>query len=70
VDAPLDDSNVERFLMLLEEFRRDTQFVIITHNKITMSVAQVLYGLTMAEGVSRKIAVKFEEVDRHLERAA
>ncbi len=70
VDAPLDDSNVERFLMLLGEFRRDTQFVIITHNKITMSVAQVLYGLTMADGVSKKIAVKFEEVDRSLDQAA
>ncbi|MFO8006297.1 MAG: chromosome segregation protein SMC [Candidatus Brocadiia bacterium] len=67
VDAPLDDSNVERFLMLLEEFRRDTQFIIITHNKLTMGVAQVLYGVTMAEGVTRKISVRFEDVDRHLE---
>ena len=67
VDAPLDDANVERFLMMLEDFRRDTQFVIITHNKLSMSVAQVLYGLTMADGVSRKISVKFTEVDRHLE---
>ncbi|MHC4479616.1 MAG: chromosome segregation protein SMC [Planctomycetota bacterium] len=66
VDAPLDDANVERFLMLLEEFRHDTQFIIITHNKLTMSVAQVLYGLTMADGVSKKISVKFEQVDRQL----
>ncbi len=67
VDAPLDDSNVERFLMLLEEFRRDTQFIIVTHNKLTMGVAQVLYGVTMTEGVTRKISVRFEDVDRHLE---
>jgi len=67
VDAPLDDNNVERFLMLLDEFRNNTQFVIITHNKVTMSVAQILYGLTMADGVSKKISVKFEEVDRKLD---
>ena len=66
VDAPLDDSNVERFLMLLEEFRHDTQFIVITHNKLTMGVAQVLYGLTMTDGVSKQISVKFEEVDRSL----
>ncbi len=66
VDAPLDDSNVERFLMLLDEFRRGTQFIVVTHNKLTMSVAQVLYGLTMADGVSKKISVKFEQVDREL----
>jgi hypothetical protein len=69
-DAPLDDNNVERFLMLLDEFRSGTQFIIITHNKLTMSVAQVLYGLTMADGVSKKISVKFEEVHRRLDAAA
>ncbi len=66
VDAPLDDANIERFLMLLEEFRQGTQFIVVTHNKLTMSVAQVLYGLTMADGVSKKISVKFEEVSRKL----
>jgi chromosome segregation protein len=69
VDAPLDDNNVERFLMLLGEFRQSTQFIIITHNKVTMSVAQVLYGLTMADGVSKKISVRFEDIDRKLEQA-
>jgi len=64
VDAPLDDANVERFLRLLEEFQRDTQFIIITHNKVTMNVAAVLYGLTMADGVSKKISVRFEDVSR------
>jgi len=67
VDAPLDDSNVERFLRLLEDFRRDTQFIIITHNKLTMGVAEVLYGITMADGVTRKISVRFEEVEQHPE---
>ncbi len=66
VDAPLDDSNVERFLRLLEEFRRDTQFIIVTHNKLTMGVAQVLYGVTMADGVTQKMSVRFEDVDEAL----
>lgn len=64
VDAPLDDANVERFLMLLGEFRRDTQFIIITHNKMTMNAAQVLYGLTMTDGVSRQISVRFEDIEQ------
>ena len=64
VDAPLDDANIQRFLGLLEEFQRDTQFIIITHNKVTMNVAEVLYGLTMSEGVSKKISVRFEDVSR------
>ncbi len=64
VDAPLDDSNVERFLRMVLEFSTDTQFVVVTHNKQTMGVAQILYGLTMTDGVSRQISVKFEDVER------
>jgi len=66
VDAPLDDANVERFLMLVTEFARDTQFVVITHNKQTMSMSQVLYGLTMTDGVSQKLSVRFEDVDQQV----
>jgi chromosome segregation protein len=66
VDAPLDDSNVERLLMLLEEFKGETQFIMITHNKLSMGVAQVLYGLTMVDGVSQKLSVRFEEVEEQL----
>ncbi len=66
VDAPLDDANVQRFLGLLEEFQQDTQFIIITHNKVTMNVAEVLYGLTMSDGVSKKISVRFEDVNRQV----
>jgi len=66
VDAPLDDSNVERFLSLLAEFAKDTQFVVITHNKQTMAMAEVLYGLTMTDGISQKISVRFEDVERRL----
>lgn len=60
VDAPLDDANVNRFTRLLSELSKDTQFIIITHNKNTMEVAQTLYGVTMEEaGVSKIIGVDF-----------
>jgi chromosome segregation protein len=60
VDAPLDDANVNRFTRLLQELSHDTQFIIITHNKNTMEIAQSLYGITMEEpGVSKLIGVDF-----------
>ena len=63
VDAPLDDANVERFSKLLKRFSDFTQFIIITHNKKTMSKAQMMYGVTMPEtGVSNLVGVKLEDV--------
>jgi chromosome segregation protein len=63
VDAAMDESNVDRFTSLVREFLDQSQFVVITHNKRTMSVADVLYGVTMGEpGVSRKVSVKFSDV--------
>jgi chromosome segregation protein len=60
VDAPLDDANVNRFTRLISELSRNTQFIIITHNKNTMETAQTLYGVTMDEpGVSKIIGVDF-----------
>lgn len=62
VDAPLDEANVGRFLRLVKSFSEKTQFIVITHNKRTMEMADVLYGVTMAElGVSSLISVKLEE---------
>jgi chromosome segregation protein len=62
VDAPLDDANVERLCHLLRHMSRDTQFVLITHNRRTMAHADVLYGVTMEEpGVSRLVSVRLEE---------
>lgn len=60
VDAPLDDANIGRFVNLLREFSKDTQFIVITHNKRTMEAADTMYGVTMEEeGVSRIVSVQF-----------
>jgi len=60
IDAPLDDSNVAKFIALLKEFSQKTQFAVITHNKKTMEIADCLYGITMEEpGVSKVISMKF-----------
>ncbi|MBU8932830.1 MAG: chromosome segregation protein SMC [candidate division Zixibacteria bacterium] len=62
IDAPLDDANCRRFLRILDKFSEQTQFVTITHNKITMEVANNLYGVTMEQpGVSQLVAVRFSE---------
>ena len=62
VDAPLDDSNVGRFTRLLEEFKADTQFIVITHNPRTMQSADAVYGVTMQEpGVSSIVGVRLHE---------
>jgi chromosome segregation protein len=60
VDAPLDEANVGRFTDLVKEMSVQTQFVLITHSKKTMSIAPVLYGVTMQEpGVSKLVSVRF-----------
>ena len=60
VDAPLDEANVGRFTEMVKEMSVQTQFVLITHSKKTMSIAPVLYGVTMQEpGVSKLVSVRF-----------
>ncbi len=62
MDAPLDESNINRFLAMLDRFVQQSQFLVITHNKRTISRADVLYGVTMEErGVSKLVSVKFVE---------
>ncbi len=60
IDAPLDDANCQRFLRIIRSFSRQTQFITITHNKITMEAADNLYGVTMEHpGVSKLVGVRF-----------
>ena len=60
VDAPLDEANIARFTDLVRELSVQTQFILITHSKRTMSIAPVLYGVTMQEpGVSKLVSVRF-----------
>jgi chromosome segregation protein len=62
VDAPLDDANLARFLKLIQSFSTHTQFIIITHNKLSMEASDVLYGVTMEKpGVSKLVSVRLEK---------
>ncbi len=65
MDAPLDESNINRFIRVLERFVRQSQFIIITHNKRTIAKADVLYGVTMEErGVSKLVGMKMTSAQR------
>lgn len=62
IDAPLDDANVDRFTKILDDFSKNTQFIVVTHNKKTMEAASTLYGVTMQEeGISKLVSVRFNE---------
>jgi chromosome segregation protein len=64
VDAPLDEVNNDRFIRLVRDMSRDTQFIMITHSRRTMEAADVLYGVTMEEaGCSRLVSVNFAEME-------
>ena len=65
VDAPLDEANVGRFNKMLAEMCGQTQFIVVTHNRKTMEMGSVLYGVTMQEpGVSKLVSVKWEEAEQ------
>ncbi len=67
VDAMLDEANVARFGELVQELSQETQFVIITHNRHTVQIADVLYGVTLREdGTSQVLSVNLAEVEQHL----
>lgn len=63
VDAPLDDANIDKFNNIIRDFSNESQFIIVTHNKRTMSTTDIIYGVTMIEqGVSRVIPVDLKEL--------
>ena len=63
VDAPLDDANVSKFTNMIRQFSDNSQFIIVTHNKMTMSTVDVIYGVTMQEpGVSKLVPVDFRNL--------
>jgi chromosome segregation protein len=65
IDAPLDDSNVQKFMNLLQEFIGKTQFIVITHNKVTMESADVLFGISMQErGISKILSMSFDKEEQ------
>ncbi len=64
VDAPLDDANISKFTNMIRQFSENSQFIIVTHNKMTMGAVDVIYGVTMQEpGVSKLVAVDFRSLN-------
>ena len=71
VDAPLDDANIGRYIAMIKEFASKTQFLVVTHNKRTMEMADILYGVTMEEhGVSKIISVRMNKQNDNTQEAA
>jgi chromosome segregation protein len=64
VDAPLDDANIDKFNKIIRKFSGESQFIIVTHNKRTMSTTDIIYGVTMQEtGVSRLVPVDLRNLE-------
>lgn len=63
VDAPLDDANIAKFNNIVKDFSKNSQFIIVTHNKKTMEAVDIMYGVTMVQGVSRVVPVDFRALD-------
>jgi len=68
LDAALDESNIGRFVKVLADFLKQSQFIVITHNRRTIAVADTIYGVTMQEtGISRVVSMKFSEYEQSKE---
>jgi chromosome segregation protein len=63
VDAPLDDANIAKFNNIIKDFSKNSQFIIVTHNKKTMAAVDIMYGVTMVKGVSKVVPVDFREFE-------
>nr|MBM3931385.1 hypothetical protein [Sphingomonadales bacterium] len=67
VDAPLDDVNIDKFNKMIRQFSKESQFIIVTHNKRTMETTDIMYGVTMVEqGVSRVVPVDFSNLNEYI----
>ncbi|MFM8787394.1 MAG: chromosome segregation protein SMC, partial [Bacteroidota bacterium] len=67
VDAPLDDVNIDKFNKMIRRFSKESQFIIVTHNKRTMETTDIMYGVTMVEqGVSRVVPVDFSNLNEYI----
>jgi len=66
IDAALDEENSRRFAEILKELSKETQFIIVTHNRLTMSAAQVIYGVTSKNNVSQLLSIKLEDSEKVL----
>ena len=67
VDAPLDDLNIKRFNSVIKEFSKNSQFIIVTHNKLTMEGSDYLYGVTQAKkGISKIVSVNLKDVEKDI----
>jgi chromosome segregation protein len=63
VDAPLDDTNIDKFNNIIREFSKDSQFIIVSHNKKTIASTDIIYGVTMVEqGISRVVPVDMRQL--------
>ena len=63
VDAPLDDANIMKFNRIIKKFSKDSQFIIVTHNKLTMAAVDTIYGVYNESGVSGVASVDFTEFE-------
>ena len=67
VDSPLDDLNIKRFNNVIKEFSKNSQFIIITHNKLTMEASEYLYGVTQQnEGISKIVSVNLKDITQKI----
>jgi len=63
VDAPLDDTNIDKFNKIIKDFSNESQFIIVSHNKRTIASTDIIYGVTMVEqGISRVVPVDLRDV--------
>lgn len=69
IDANLDEANIGRYVRYLQTLKEETQFIVITHRKTTMELADMIYGLTMEEGISKTYALRFEDYQLAAEEA-